>query len=335
MTIYPVIKRKRNKTTRVKLFRFKNVPVQQEEDIKLPKKVVKLVKDKREFYDFVEESHEIHSITADPSEILDRIRRHRSSSHNIIDKIDELQKRCPDSIRMIINAREKDPGLIHQIWVFLNYSEVIKIAVDYLQQCINPVNTIIYTHNDKITSKYPYDHVRHCSREDNDLWVDAQALIDIYVEVTEDTDAENKFITVGDVGSGRGVVARVRNGSDMMAVIQNIYGIIPDEGVFTGTGIMKGYAVVNGDKINDETAFISYCKVPEYNIEGECLRCGECRQICPAGLVPGDIVTAIETNNTAYLEKVDLNKCNSCGMCSYVCSADRMLSQKIYNYKNK
>ena len=48
----------------------------------------------------------------------------------------------------------------------------------------------------------------------------------------------------------------------------------------------------------------------------ECIKCGKCSEVCPAGLMPVMII-----DNKERAKKLKLDKCIECGLCSYVCPA--------------
>jgi electron transport complex protein RnfC len=53
--------------------------------------------------------------------------------------------------------------------------------------------------------------------------------------------------------------------------------------------------------------------------EMPCIRCGECVQVCPAGLAPLDIHMAERLDDAAMLIEFGLADCIECGCCDYVC----------------
>ena len=60
-----------------------------------------------------------------------------------------------------------------------------------------------------------------------------------------------------------------------------------------------------------------------------CLRCGDCLQVCPMGLVPGDLATLVERERWEEFQRQGGLDCIECGCCAYVCSAGRDLVQLI------
>lgn len=60
--------------------------------------------------------------------------------------------------------------------------------------------------------------------------------------------------------------------------------------------------------------------------ESPCIRCGRCVLSCPVRLSPVEICEAYERKNIEALGKLHAEVCMSCGVCSFVCPAKRMLS---------
>jgi electron transport complex protein RnfC len=63
--------------------------------------------------------------------------------------------------------------------------------------------------------------------------------------------------------------------------------------------------------------------------EQNCIRCGQCLEHCPAGLIPIELNTDILRENSELFLKHNGLDCIECGSCSYICPANRRLSQSI------
>jgi electron transport complex protein RnfC len=50
-----------------------------------------------------------------------------------------------------------------------------------------------------------------------------------------------------------------------------------------------------------------------------CIRCSECAQVCPARLLPQDLLAGARNQNIGILETQGLEACIECGCCDYVC----------------
>ena len=61
-------------------------------------------------------------------------------------------------------------------------------------------------------------------------------------------------------------------------------------------------------------------------VESNCIRCGGCANVCPAGLVPFKIDMAYRKNRLDLCRALDATECIACGCCSYICPAKRELT---------
>lgn len=53
--------------------------------------------------------------------------------------------------------------------------------------------------------------------------------------------------------------------------------------------------------------------------ELECIRCGQCAQVCPTSLLPQELQWYAKSQNFEQLQKLNLFDCIECGACAYVC----------------
>ncbi|MFP4687334.1 MAG: 4Fe-4S dicluster domain-containing protein [bacterium] len=53
--------------------------------------------------------------------------------------------------------------------------------------------------------------------------------------------------------------------------------------------------------------------------ELDCIRCGRCVRQCPQQLVPTRLMKFVRNKRYNEAEKLDINGCLDCGVCSYVC----------------
>lgn len=105
-------------------------------------------------------------------------------------------------------------------------------------------------------------------------------------------------------------------------------------GPMTGTCIATRYKA--GDKLSSVTKTTSGILVLEGRnyVETPCIRCGACRQICPAGLSPFQIDFAMIRKNYDLCEALYASECIACGSCSYICPARRELTYRTVSARN-
>jgi len=61
--------------------------------------------------------------------------------------------------------------------------------------------------------------------------------------------------------------------------------------------------------------------------EVECIRCGQCSDVCPSQLLPQELQWSAKAKDYPQLEKLNLSDCIDCGACAYVCPSQIPLVQ--------
>lgn len=62
---------------------------------------------------------------------------------------------------------------------------------------------------------------------------------------------------------------------------------------------------------------------------GNCIRCGRCVEVCPAGLMPTKLSEVADHGDFELFDQLNGCECVECGCCSYVCPAKRRLTQSM------
>lgn len=60
-------------------------------------------------------------------------------------------------------------------------------------------------------------------------------------------------------------------------------------------------------------------ELPPSQIDNPCIRCGQCEQVCPAGLLPQQLFWAAKNRNLDSAELHSIGDCIECGACAWVC----------------
>ncbi len=69
--------------------------------------------------------------------------------------------------------------------------------------------------------------------------------------------------------------------------------------------------------------------------ESFCVRCGKCLENCPVGLNPGQIAKAIAKDKLDLAQEHGIMDCIECGLCAYLCPANRDIVLAIKTAKAK
>ncbi|QMS84467.1 4Fe-4S dicluster domain-containing protein [Candidatus Xianfuyuplasma coldseepsis] len=82
---------------------------------------------------------------------------------------------------------------------------------------------------------------------------------------------------------------------------------------------------LSGEQVDNDsftiTASIDNINVSGFReeVEDVCIKCGECNDICPAGILPQNIMDAELRAVNSRIVELNTDRCVECGLCSYVC----------------
>ncbi|XQW83755.1 electron transport complex subunit RsxC [Thalassotalea piscium] len=60
-------------------------------------------------------------------------------------------------------------------------------------------------------------------------------------------------------------------------------------------------------------------EIPDHDKEVECIRCGQCADVCPSQLLPQELQWSAKAHDQEALTQLNLFDCIECGACAYVC----------------
>lgn len=131
----------------------------------------------------------------------------------------------------------------------------------------------------------------------------------------------SRYVTITGPGIKEPQNVEVAFGTPISAVIDYAGGYTDQAGQLVMGGPMMGVSL-NNDVIPVVKATNCILVQPAPQKTGEtlpCIRCGQCAEVCPAGLLPQQLYWHARAKDFEQAEAYKLFDCIECGCCSYVC----------------
>ncbi|MBL7132288.1 MAG: electron transport complex subunit RsxC [Candidatus Omnitrophica bacterium] len=160
----------------------------------------------------------------------------------------------------------------------------------------------------------------------------------VYEAVYKNKPLYEKVVTVVGKSLENSANLEVRLGTSIKELIDQCGPLRQEPAKIVMGGPMMGIAQydINAPVVKGTSGIILLDKDEVVEVEEEfCLRCGECIANCPIGLEPGLISLAIAKDRLDLAEEYGVMDCIECGLCSYICPANRNLVQSIKYAKQK
>ena len=125
---------------------------------------------------------------------------------------------------------------------------------------------------------------------------------------------------------------RARTGVPVSFLIEQAGGFKETPQKVISGGPMMGITQYNTDypvtKTTSSVLLIAKAQ-KTYDADAPCIRCGKCVEHCPMRLMPMKLVAASKKDDLEMAENYNILECIECGLCSYICPANKNLLQHI------
>ncbi len=174
------------------------------------------------------------------------------------------------------------------------------------------------------------------------LFVDAPCALSVYEAVALSIPVLSRFVHVNGGALRSSAILRVKIGTTLLELSEQFGGFKKNVSKIVVNGSILGTSVSSLDvpvsKLFKSVSFFSEneqeAKVAKISA---CIRCGECRNVCPVGLWPGNIYRVYKNaqSDAFRLSKesqkilLDAKKCIGCSLCNMSCPARLSLSEMI------
>lgn len=125
---------------------------------------------------------------------------------------------------------------------------------------------------------------------------------------------------------------RVRTGVPVKFLIEQAGGFKNEPEKIISGGPMMGISQYNTDyPVTKTTSSVLAISKAEktYDPDSPCIRCGRCVDHCPMRLMPFKLSEASRKDDIEMARKYNILECIECGLCSYICPANKNLLQFI------
>ncbi|MFK5883178.1 MAG: 4Fe-4S dicluster domain-containing protein, partial [Candidatus Izemoplasma sp.] len=152
------------------------------------------------------------------------------------------------------------------------------------------------------------------------LYVSAETAKVVSDCLRKDTGAFETHLTVTGEALNNNSEYIVKTGTLFEEVIEDLKGYQNVGVVNIHVGNYLSGTQVEGDSFSI-TETVSSINVSEYHVQAEdvCIKCGECNDVCPVGILPQNIMDAELREINHRIFDLHTDECIECGLCTYVC----------------
>ena len=165
------------------------------------------------------------------------------------------------------------------------------------------------------------------------VFVDAVSMIAVNNAICFGVPSVEQYVHVSGECIPAEALMKVRVGTTMRYLAEQCGGLKRSSAAVIVNGLMLGSFCASLDapvtKYVKSISFLSAHRIPDRN-ELPCVRCGECRLVCPRHLSPDILYRHASGGAEAQKEYIDSAVlCSGCGLCNSVCPSRLSISQAI------
>ena len=172
----------------------------------------------------------------------------------------------------------------------------------------------------KIIKKLVKDNLSFNLLDDGVIYTSIHAALMVHNAIRKGLPVTSRQIAITGDGLKVNAVYEVRIGTLFSDLVQDLGGYCDTDEMNLHLGSFLTGIQLNSDDFAI-TQSIDTINVSEYRSieEDVCIKCGDCNDICPAGILPQNIMDAeLRSVNTRIVD-LDTHLCVECGLCTYVC----------------
>lgn len=171
------------------------------------------------------------------------------------------------------------------------------------------------------------------------LAIDASTALDTYKAIVLNIPLIEKIIHVSGNSFSRDALLKVKIGTPIQAIIDELGDFVQKPAKIIINGIIKGRATANTEEpIRCDTKSITVLATKEFPDQtfSPCIQCGRCHQVCPANIKP-ELLFHHYCFNASFTNEImeSSQLCTECALCNMICPARLPLFQTISLLKEK